>query len=541
MARVWAARQSGQRGFQKVVAIKTIMPALAADPEFERMFLDEARIAAAVHHPNVCEILDLGEVGAVLFLAMEWIDGVSLLSLIKARPYVPLPDMIAARLIADACAGLHAAHELRDDRGEIARVVHRDVSPHNILVAQDGTVKVADFGVAKAMGSEHAPTTAGQLKGKVAYMSPEQAVGDTSVDRRSDIFSLGAVLYECVTGRRAWPGANDVQRLQNLLAGNFIHPRQVRPDLPQDLETILARAMAIDPNQRFQTAEQMRLSLEQFLIARNTIVTPTDVSNLVRELCGAAIDEHRARIRHASGTVPDDTSYSGGGNTQVGSTRTPVAITVQGPVTRGMRRTTAMAITFVAGGITLAGLLGIAGVATFPVRKASVNPAGGPQQSAVIPVASAPSKSEAIVIKPKPAEALVEVNGTVIGPGEQKIARPQAGATLTLVVRAQGHEPSTLTIDHDAKAEWEIELTKSAAPAVSSAAPTVSSPPAAAPTPAATTPVATSTAPATKGPSKAGPTKTPSPANTPTKTATPGPKPLPKPGGKAGGIPVNPY
>jgi serine/threonine-protein kinase len=329
-----------------------------------------------------------------------------------------------------------------------------------------------------------------------------------------------------------------VQRLQNLLAGNFIHPRQVRPDLPQDLEIILARSLAIDPNQRFQTAEQMRLALEQFLIARNTIVTPTDVGNLVRELCGATVEEHRARIRQASSVVPDDSTYSGTGNTQISSTRTPGPITVQGPIRRGMRRSTAMAITFVAGGITLAGLLGIAGVATFPVRRANATP--GPTPSAVVP--TTPVTSETIRITPKPAEAVVEVNGVLIGAGEQKIVRPKAGAMVTVVLKAQGYDPTTINIDHDAKGEWEIELAKSAPPPAASSAPAAAVEPPAAPaqpTAAAAPPAQTATAAPPK--SKGGPAKTtPPPANTPTK-ASPGPKPLPKPGGKNAGIPVNPY
>src|SRR5579872_6472081 len=176
MARVWAARQHGQRGFSKTVAIKTILPHLAHNPEFEKMFLDEARIAAGVHHPNVTEIYDLGEEGRVLYLAMEWVNGDSLVHLLRGmqgKTSQPIEPRIAARIIADACAGLHAAHELTDDDGRLLNVVHRDVSPHNILVSLEGTVKMTDFGVAKALGQTHQETAAGQVKGKVAYMAPE--------------------------------------------------------------------------------------------------------------------------------------------------------------------------------------------------------------------------------------------------------------------------------------------------------------------------------------------------------------------------------
>ena len=472
MARVWAARQLGQRGFQKVVAIKTIMPALAADEEFERMFLDEARIAAAIHHPNVCEILDLGEVGNVLFLAMEWLDGVSLLALLKARPRTPLADAIAVRIIADACAGLHAAHELRDEHGTPLNVVHRDVSPHNVLVNIDGTVKVADFGVAKAMGLEHAPTMAGQLKGKVAYMSPEQAIGDTTVDRRSDIFSLGAVLYEAATGHRAWAGANDVARLQNLLAGNIIPPRQVRPDIPQDLEQILAYTLAVDPSRRYQTAEQMRMALEQFLLARRWIVTPSDIAGTVRQLCGRDIEDRQARIRHATASMADDLNTPSQGSASLG------AFTMQPPTPRGMRRSTAAAITFVAGGVTIAGLLGIVALGSLPPKQPAVPAGAAPVASTATPVKPPPKKEKTIVVKPTPNTALVEVNGVVIGSGERSFARPGPGETHTVVVRAPGYETATITIGHDApETEWSVEL-RASPDAGAAAAKTAEAPPA---------------------------------------------------------------
>jgi serine/threonine-protein kinase len=508
MARVWAARQVGQRGFQKVVAIKTIMPALAADAEFERMFLDEARIAAAVHHPNVCEIHDLGEVGNVLFLAMEWVDGVSLLALLKARPRTPLEDAIAARITADACAGLHAAHELRDEYGYPLNVVHRDVSPHNILVSINGQVKVADFGVAKAMGLEHAPTVAGQLKGKVAYMSPEQAVGDTNVDRRSDIFSLGAVLYEALTGHRAWAGANDVARLQNLLAGNIIPPRQIRPDIPQDLENILAYSLSVDPARRYQTAEQMRMALEQFLVSRGLMVSASNVANSVRQLCGREIEERQAQIRHATAMMPDEPN--------VPSAASIGAYSMQRPPTHGMRRSTATAITFVAGGITIAGLMGIVALSSLPNAPAATPPVTAPPTETAAPLPTPPKKVNNILVKPSPATAEVEVNGVALGKGERSFERPSPGQTHTVVVRAPGYETATITISHDAtESEWSVELTASP-----DAAPSATATP--------TAPPVAPTVPATKPPQPAGPPAVP--------TVKPGPK-----GGKAPAIPDNPF
>ncbi|HPY19508.1 MAG TPA: protein kinase [Polyangiaceae bacterium] len=465
MARVWAARQSGQRGFQKIVAIKTIMPALAADPEFERMFLDEARIAAAVHHPNVCEIHDLGEVGDVLFLAMEWVDGISLLTLLKARPRTPLEDPVAVRIVADACAGLHAAHELRDDNGYPLNVVHRDVSPHNILLSINGQVKVADFGVAKAMGLEHAPTVAGQLKGKVAYMSPEQAVGDTTVDRRSDIFSMGAVLYEALTGYRAWAGANDVARLQNLLAGNIIPPKQVRPDIPQDLENILAYSLAIDPARRYQTAEQMRMALEKYLVSRSMMVSASNVANSVRMLCGREIEIRQAQIRQAAAAIPDETMGMPGASVE------PYSVQYR---SRGMRRSTATAITFVAGGITIAGIMGIVAVSSLPSAPAATPPtvASNPPTQTASLAPPPPQNPNIIVVRPSPSDAEIEVNHVILGKGVRSFDRPEPGQTHTVVVRAPGFETATLTINHDAtESEWSVELTPSPDAAASAVSP----------------------------------------------------------------------
>src|SRR3984957_15591413 len=277
MARVWSARLHGQRGFSKLVAIKTILPHLAHSPEFEHMFLDEARIAARVHHPNVCEIYELGEEGHVLYLAMEWVNGDSLMHVLRGtngKASQPIDVRIAARVVADACAGVHAAHELTDDDGRLLNVVHRDVSPHNVLVSLEGTVKVTDFGVAKALGQSHQDTVAGQIKGKIAYMSPEQIAG-TSVDRRSDLFAMGVVLYEITTGVRPFRGTGDPQVMQAILKGTYDSPGAIVKGYPPELAGIIDRALAPQPRLRFATAERMRVALEEWLAKSGPVVTAT--------------------------------------------------------------------------------------------------------------------------------------------------------------------------------------------------------------------------------------------------------------------------
>lgn len=299
MARVWAARLHGQRGFQKLVAIKTILPHLADEPEFERMFLDEARIASGVHHPNVCEIYELGEEKRTLYLAMEWVSGDSLARVLRSTGKTEALDpRVVARVVADACAGLHAAHELTDDDGRALGVVHRDLSPHNILLTADGTAKVADFGVAKALGQLHEATSAGQLKGKIAYMAPEQVTGNP-IDRRSDVFSLGCVLYEATTGQRPFRGDGDHQVMHAVLKGEVAPPSSLVRGYPQELERIVLRALSPQPILRYPTAERMRFALEE-LIARGQLVTQSNVAQVVRARIGDQIERRKERIRQAS-------------------------------------------------------------------------------------------------------------------------------------------------------------------------------------------------------------------------------------------------
>jgi eukaryotic-like serine/threonine-protein kinase len=302
MARVWAARQHGQRGFTKIVAIKTILPHLARDAEFERMFLDEARIASMVHHPNVCEIYELGEEGRVLYLAMEWVNGESLAHVLRVSGQCqPLDPRVVARIVSETCAGLNAAHNLESDDGQALGVVHRDVSPHNILVSADGHVKVADFGVAKALGQSHSHTSAGQLKGKINYMAPEQVTG-APVDRRSDLFSLGCVLYEATTGVQPFKGEGDHQVMHRLLKGDAAAPSQLVPGYPPELEHIVMRALSTDPEDRYPSADRMRMALEEWL-ARGPVVTEMHIAGSVKARVGAILERRRERIRAAQSSV----------------------------------------------------------------------------------------------------------------------------------------------------------------------------------------------------------------------------------------------
>lgn len=296
MAMVWAARLKGSRGFQKLVAIKTMLPAMSDDPNFERMFLDEASLASEVRHPHVIEILDLGEQDNVLYLVMEWVDGEPLTVLMnQAAKQGGVPLRIAISLVAQACRGLHAAHELRDENGALVGLVHRDVTPHNILVTYDGVVKIVDFGVAKATSRIAAETEAGQLKGKIAYMSPEQLRGEP-IDRRTDVFAMGILLYMLLTGVHPFKGEDQASTIQNITSPEPARPiRKHVPTLPAALEAVVAQALAKDPAKRFPSANDLLKALTRVMPAS----TDEEVAEYVRSLLHDRLEKRRRAVRAA--------------------------------------------------------------------------------------------------------------------------------------------------------------------------------------------------------------------------------------------------
>jgi serine/threonine-protein kinase len=281
MASVWLARLRGKRGFEKLFAIKTIRTELTGDSRFQEMFLDEARIASAIQHPNVAQILDLGEQDDILYIVMEWVDGDSLAKIrrLAQRQGTPLPLGLALRILADACAGLHAAHELCDREGKRLDVVHRDVSPHNILVSRTGSVKVIDFGVAKALGRQAGETRTGVVKGKIRYMAPEQAQG-RPLDRRADVWAVGICLYELVTGDLPFDGDSDVDILRRLM-GDEPAPR-ASGAVPGPIEDLLERSLVRDPEARFPTAAAMARALQTAIEELGLPSTNEDVADFLR-------------------------------------------------------------------------------------------------------------------------------------------------------------------------------------------------------------------------------------------------------------------
>jgi serine/threonine protein kinase len=300
MAAVWAARVTGARGFEKIVAVKTMLPSLNDDPNFERMFLDEARIASRIRHPNVAEILDLGEQDNLLYLVMEWIDGAPL-SLIMRESFrrggMPIP--IGVKIVQDVCAALHAAHELKGEDGKSLELVHRDVSPQNIMLTESGVVKLVDFGVAKALGRSAGETDTGLIRGKLAYLSPEQVVAQP-LDRRTDLFAAGVILYQMTTGKHPFRGDNAGATMNNILRRKVPKPNKiVGPAYPALLDEIVMRAIDREQEFRFQTGADMFKALDEVFVGRQRATTE-DVAAYISPIIGPAGDEFRRALRQAS-------------------------------------------------------------------------------------------------------------------------------------------------------------------------------------------------------------------------------------------------
>jgi serine/threonine protein kinase len=291
MAQVWVARLHGKHGFEKLVAIKSILPKYAEDQRFQQMFLDEARIASKIEHTNVAQILDLGEEHHVLFLAMEWVDGESLSKLARAveRRGTRIPTGILARVLADTLGGLHAAHELRGDDGALLGVVHRDISPQNILISTKGAAKLIDFGIAKARDRVAEDTNAGLLKGKIHYMAPEQANG-SDVDRRADLWAIGATLYHLLTGRPPFEGENQLATLHLLTSGK--PPAPLPPFVPRAVAEVVEKSLSFDADERYATAADMQAALEHAMVEARCVATQADVARYVTEQLA---DRNRAR------------------------------------------------------------------------------------------------------------------------------------------------------------------------------------------------------------------------------------------------------
>jgi len=289
MATVSFGRLLGPVGFARTVAIKQLHAQFAKDPEFVSMFLDEARLAARIHHPNVVATLDVVASKNELVLVMDYIHGEALGRLIRASAG-PIPAKITAGIICGALHGLHAAHEARSEGGEPLGIVHRDISPQNILVGVDGVPRVLDFGVAKA-ANRLQTTQEGHLKGKIRYMSPEQVQGH-EVNRLTDLYAMAVVLFEMVTARSLFPRGEPAAIVHEILNGQIPRPSSINPAVPPELDAIILRGLSRDPNARFRDAREMALELEEHI----GLATSSQISTWVQELVRATLDSRAAMV-----------------------------------------------------------------------------------------------------------------------------------------------------------------------------------------------------------------------------------------------------
>jgi serine/threonine-protein kinase len=315
MASVWIARQTGGHGFEKLVAIKTILPQFASDVRFQKMFIEESRIASRIEHANVAQIRDVGEQDGITYLVMEYVDGDSLWALHRGvlRKGGRVPPGVLVRIMADVCGGLHAAHELRDLSGSLVRVVHRDVSPQNVLVSSGGAAKLIDFGIAKSLDGVQSDNTTGPLKGKVRYMAPEQARGEP-LDRRADIWAVGAVLYYLFSGKAPCEGENEVATLIRLRTAQ-VPPDPLPSSVPTPIAAVIMKALGMSPASRFAMASEMQRALENAMVEADVATSTSGVAAFIAENAAESAQKRKSAIalglktaadRSSAGSLPPD-------------------------------------------------------------------------------------------------------------------------------------------------------------------------------------------------------------------------------------------
>jgi serine/threonine-protein kinase len=459
MAEIWLARQSGPKGFERLVVIKRMIDALESDPEHVDMFLTEARLAAQLNHPHVVQIFDLGESGQSLYLVMEYLDGenLSVVRRMGTKHQLPLLDHHSVRMVAWAADGLHYAHTRVGVDGRPLGIVHRDISPQNLFATFDGGLKVLDFGVAK-LASQH--TTSGKLKGKLGYMSPEQARGE-HLDARSDVFALGIVLFELVTRGRLFPSMDDTQVLGAIAHGNLPRPRDRRADLDPELEQIVVKAMAARKEERFQSARELQDALEGWLGRRGLTVTTSDLADYLRTLFARRIHDRRQLIEAAmrAEMTPNGVAnvrrlaQSAAGSGLTSKSRAE-------PYTEGRR---SMVPVFVGGAV---GTMAIAALTFALLSTRNPAPPLPPVvQPVVAPRPPPPPAPPVLVVSTSPPGASITVDGKSVGTAPVTLDSLTAGDHL-LEATLEGHLPASRTVPLPKPGErLMVELALAPAPA----------------------------------------------------------------------------
>jgi serine/threonine-protein kinase len=445
MSSVYVAVARGPAGFHKLLVLKELTADLSQAGEFVRMFRDEARLTALLSHPNVVQTYEVAQHEQRHFIVMEYLRGQPLSEVLRrAKNSGGMPAAFAARIVADVCEGLHHAHELTDLDGKPLHVVHRDISPHNVFLTYEGHVKVLDFGIAKT-AARSVVTETGVLKGKISYMSPEQARG-VDVDRRADVFATGVALYEALANARMWRAEDgEVDILRALMQGPVASsPRAVRPDVPEALDAICRRALAIDREARYPTCAEMARDLEAFLETVTPRVTAGDLGARVCEMFHAereAVEKSVQRqLRALEEKTPERFAADSLPNLTLG---TGLAVTPSSQATRvesdrkggrAKRRPGALAVAGVVA-LGVAATIGFAVTRRGTARKESV--AGRPVEALVatgVPGTAAPSSpatSEAAASSTTaiaPAELDAGAAADVVPPAKSAVSTPGSAA-----------------------------------------------------------------------------------------------------------------
>jgi serine/threonine-protein kinase len=449
MARVYLAIQRSVAGFEKLVVIKRILPELARDTDFVEMLLTEARTAATLDHPNVVQTFDVGEVEGTYYIAMEYINGEDIRSIVRGmkRSEVrefPLEHTLS--IVRGVCAGLAYAHEKKDLEGNALNIVHRDISPQNILVTYSGAVKVVDFGIAKSTEAVGEKTGAGQLKGKAPYMSPEQA-RSVELDHRSDIFAVGIVLFELTTGRRLFKAKSEFETLKMIVERPYPSPREIVPNYPQDLERIVMRALEKEPARRYQKARDMQADLEAFARHERIATSAVGLADWMAMLFADKIEQQKhvmqdakrladvVASQHSIAPMSEPGSLYSlsamGTNTAAVSTMLR-ADTLPPPAPRRAWRW----------GVLALGLAGLGAGAFFVTRLPQQAPMTAPTSTAASAVAPEPEvKKGTLKVSSEPAGAYLRVAGELHSsktPAE--LSRLPLGIDIEIKVSLEGYE-----------------------------------------------------------------------------------------------------
>ena len=393
MASIHLGQMRGAAGFSRTVAIKRMHAHFTTDPDFASMFTDEARLAARVRHPNVVPTLDVVMEGTDLCIVMEYVQGATLAQLLKLAKQgnERVPQSIALAVIRDTLQGLHAAHEAVDAEGQPLGIVHRDVSPQNIMVGIDGVARVLDFGIAKANVRLH-ETREGGLKGKLAYMAPEQLEG-AAVDRASDVFAASVVLWEALTGQRLYAGANEGEIVTKLLQATPLAPSQAAPELGPQYDALLARGLARDPTNRFATAREMAVALTD----AGEAASDAEVGEWVERIAAAPLAERAARVRELETLLHRAEAHDAPREADPDETRpaTPATMVVPPRTLAPAKRSRAAIVT------TIALACGALALVIFFGLGRSVSHGASPSSAAPL-ASSAPSMSDVVVASPPP-------------------------------------------------------------------------------------------------------------------------------------------